>query len=139
MAKGIHPNTLAALEPTMYKKGKKPTGGRPKGSLSLKERFAKYIDIQTPIKMPDGSIKDVALMESIILSLLAKASKGEVKAVKEVFDRVYGKESQKLEVTGKDGMPLQAGYDQRLSEIYERSTKAFDSGPALSDPPLIEK
>lgn len=130
--KGVHPNSLKNLELGKFKPGEKH-GGRPKGALSLKERMAKFIDLQTKVKMPDGSITDATVMESIILSLLAQAAKGNINAIKEVLDRNFGKEAQPVELTGKDGQPIEIEHSRRLSEVYERAAEAFGAGCGLSD------
>lgn len=129
--KGRHPNSLANLKP--LKPGHPPMGGRPKGALSLKERMAKFIDLNTKVKMPDGTITDATVMEGIILSLLAQASKGNIQAIKEVLDRNYGKEADKVELTGSDGQPIAIEHSRRLSEVYERAANAFAERPRLPD------
>lgn len=45
-------------------------------------------------------------MQDIIKSLIANAKAGDVMSAKEVFDRVIGKATQPLEITGKDGEPI---------------------------------
>ena len=125
MAKGMHPNSLKALEATKWKKGKTPTGGRPKGALSLKERMDKYINLETKVVMPDGTITDKEVMDSIVLALLAKARKGDVPAAKEILDRYYGKQSDKLELTGKDGQPLEVQHTERLRDAWDGLADAF--------------
>ncbi len=126
MAKGMHPNSLAALEPTKWKKGKAPTGGRPKGALSLKERMDKYIDLPTKVVMPDGTITDKAVMDSIVLSIMAKARKGDVAAANLILERYYGKTAQPVELTGKDGKPLEVNHVAHLEHIYGGMKDAFD-------------
>lgn len=101
--KGNNPNSKKALEATKWKKGEVvPGGGRPKGSLSLKERMAQFVEIPVKIKMPDGSITDQSILDSIIMSLLHQAQKGNMVAVKEVFDRFYGKETQPIDIKGQE-------------------------------------
>lgn len=132
MPKGQHPNSLKNLELGRFPPGNS-LGGRPKGALSLKERMAKFIDLQTKVKMPDGSVTDATVMESIILSLLAQAAKGNINAIKEVLDRNFGKEAQPVELTGRDGQPIEIEHSRRLSEVYERAANAFGTRPRLPD------
>ena len=95
--KGNNPNSKAALK--SYKKGVSGNpSGRPKGSLSLKERMAKFLEIDIQVKMPNGSIQSQTMMDSILLSLLAQAQKGNLVAIKEVLDRNFGKEPEKHQV-----------------------------------------
>lgn len=102
--KGTNPNSKKALEPGMFKKGQKAPAkaGRPKGSLSLKERMERFVELKIKVKMPDGSIKDQAILDSIIMSMLSQAQQGNMVAVKEVFDRFYGKQVQPIDVTNKE-------------------------------------
>jgi hypothetical protein len=101
LPKGTHPNSLKALSKTQRKKGEGPLpgAGRPKGALSLKERLLRFLDIQiSGCSMPDGSIQDKTVLEQIILTLISRAIAGDIHAIKEVFDRGFGKETDKLEI-----------------------------------------
>lgn len=135
MGRGQHPNSKKALELGMFKKGQKPpaTSGRPKGSLSFKERAQKFLDIETKYKMPDGSFTDQTLLDGAILSLIAQANKGNVPALKELLERVFGKEVEKVELTGSDGQPIAIEHGARLSAVYERAANAFNAGPGILD------
>lgn len=128
MAKGVHPNSLAALEPGKFKPGHKMAKGRPKGALSLKERLDKYVDLPTKVVMPDGTITEKSVMDSIVLALLGKARKGDLGAAKEILDRYYGKQTEKMELTGKDGQPLAIEHSIGLSEAQRRLRAIIDSG-----------
>lgn len=46
-------------------------------------------------------------MENIAIALLAEAEKGNVRAFAEIRDTLYGKPVSTVEMTGKDGSPLQ--------------------------------
>ncbi len=97
--KGTNPNSKKALEPTKWKKGQAvPGAGRPKGALSLKERMKKFLDIEVNVKMPGGSIQSQSVLDSILLSLMSQAQKGNMMAIKEVLDRNFGKEPEKIEI-----------------------------------------
>ena len=116
---GHHPNSLKNLKP--YVKGKKPTGGRPKGSVSLTDAIRRAAErdytAQDPItkQMETKQIRDW-----VGIALAGKAMKGDIPAIKEMMDRLEGKVKEKIEVTGKDGEPFTAQYDQRLLDIYDR-------------------
>lgn len=97
--KGTNPNSLKAIEACKWKKGQSGNPkGKEKGSLSLKERMNKFLGLNVKVKMPDGTIKEQEVLDSIIMSLLAQAQKGNIVAIKEVFERNFGKEADKLEV-----------------------------------------
>jgi hypothetical protein len=135
MEKGKHPNSLAALEPTKWKKGEKPKGaGRPKGAVSITESLRRSLDrIAQGMDPIDKKAVSMPMRDWVGVALITKAASGDVAAIRELLNRIDGTIVGKIEVTGKDGQPLQTGYDQRLSEIYERASKAFGSRPALSD------
>lgn len=126
MAKGQHPNSKKALEPGKFKPGN-PGGGRPKGSLSLKERLDKYINLDTKVVMPNGTITDKSVMDSVVLAMLAKARKGDVAAANLILDRYYGKQSDKLQLTGKDDAPIEIEHTQRLRDAWSELDNAFAS------------
>jgi hypothetical protein len=91
--KGKHPNCVAARKKHEFKKGEPvPKGGRPKGSLSLKERMDKFMHLEIKVKMPDGSVTKQEIADSIAMSLITQAQKGNIAAIKELLDRYYGKE-----------------------------------------------
>lgn len=50
---------------------------------------------------------EVPTKEVLIAALLREAGKGNVVAIKEVFDRIEGRTKQPLELSGRDGLPIQ--------------------------------
>lgn len=134
--KGKHPNCLKALENGKFKKGHKANGGRPKGSLSYKERFRKYLELEVPFKLPNGKVENREILDGIILSALAQATKGDIRAMEFVFHRAFGKESEKVELTGKNGQPLAIEHGQRLRAAYERAAEVL--GSRIPDTGLIK-
>jgi len=139
VGKGKHPNSLKALEPTKWKKGFKPPGaGRPKGTPDYKSVFNKYLKTKRMTKLPDGSTEPREILEGIVLSALAKATNGDVRAMQFVFERTFGKEADKVELTGRDGNPLEIDHGRRLSEAEQRLIEAFGSGQGSIVPPSTE-
>lgn len=102
--RGRHPNSKKALEATQVKKGGpgKPGAGRPDGSRSLKDRLDKYLVLDVQTEMPNGTVQDIEYLDAIILSLMAEAKKGNTTAIKELFDRKFGKEPEKIEIDDKE-------------------------------------
>lgn len=97
--KGTHPNSKKALQLTQWKVGESGNPkGKPKGAMSLREHMKKFLDLNIQVKMPNGSIQDQTIMDSIILTLLSQAQKGNIIAIKEVLERNFGKEAEKIEV-----------------------------------------
>jgi hypothetical protein len=80
----------------MPKGGKQPGAGRPKGALAGHTILAQ--------EMRKALIEAAA--EEWGPSLIYSAKHGEVYAIRELFDRIFGKASQGIELTGKDGGPI---------------------------------
>ncbi len=77
-----------------FKKGQPGGPGRPKGSYDKKAAELKAALLAA---ITEQDIKDIAA------GLIRAAKKGEARAAKELFDRVWGKAPQAVEVTGEGG------------------------------------
>lgn len=77
--------------------GKK--GGRPKGTLAKSTLDAMELRKKLIAKYEEKH-------EAVTDALIFKAVMGDVPAIKELHDRVYGKSMQSIEMTGKDGAPI---------------------------------
>lgn len=85
-------------------------GGRPVGSLNkstLTALEARQLLIE----------KYMLRQEKIDNALLDEAEAGNVPAIKEVYDRVYGKAKSEIELYGKDGKDLIPEPTQRIKEL----------------------
>lgn len=78
--------------------------GRPKGSVSLSKLLEKALTQQIDVRDGTGEKKQVA--ELIVASMLKQALKGDMRAQKEIWDRIEGKAVAIMELTGKDGSPI---------------------------------
>jgi hypothetical protein len=97
--KGSAPNSKKNLELGKWLPGQSGNpAGKVKGTLNLKERLQTYLALDIKIKMPDGSIQDKSVLDGIVLSLLSQAQKGNIQAIREVFDRNFGKEADVLQI-----------------------------------------
>lgn len=89
----------------MARGGKRPGAGRPKdskeGQTLVKEKAL--------LVLREMVLREI---EPIALALIEKAKTGDVAAVKELFDRAFGKAPQAI--TGADGGPLQVVFDNAL-------------------------
>ncbi len=63
--------------------------------------------MKTKVKLPDGSNKEITMYEAAALGQLQSALKGNTNAWKEIQDSIHGKITEKSELTGKDGGPLE--------------------------------
>lgn len=103
--------------------GKK--GGRPKGTKTAvtiaKEKAREYL-----ARRVEEEIQPIAN------SLIEKASTGDVQAIRELFDRAWGKPAQGIELSGKDGDAIQIDVDsiKNMSEedINDYLKKKMNAG-----------
>lgn len=154
--RGKHPNSLKNLKVQKAGEPPPPGVGRKPGSLSYKELFAEVLVTELPDKTisqlingPNESLDIPAIfagcrsaLQVILVAMTIKASKGNVQAAEFVFNRAFGKESEKMELTGKDGERITADNSVRLSEVCERAAllvSAFSSRQQLSNETLAEK
>ena len=121
-----NPNITDYGHETRFKPGNK-LGGRPPGTgpAALQAKLDHYLNLDTQVILPDGTKDKRAVIDATILALLHKATRGDIPAIKEVFDRHYGKLSDKVELTGKDGAPLEVNHVAHLETIYGGMKDAF--------------
>jgi hypothetical protein len=102
--------------------GKK--GGRPKGTKTTvtiaREKAREYL-----ARRVEEEIQPIAN------KLIEKASTGDVPAIKELFDRAWGKPAQALEVSGKDGGAIVVDVDsiktmsdEEINELLKKKINA---------------
>lgn len=113
---------------TQFKPGHKSKGARPigVGSLALQKKLEQYLTLDTSVVLPDGTKEKREVIDRLVLSLLQKACSGDMPAIKEVFDRYYGKIADKVELTGKDGEALKINHSAHLEQLYGGMKDAFD-------------
>jgi hypothetical protein len=79
--------------------------GRPIGALNRSTILRKWADVRTQIVNPETKeIEAGTLEDKLALALWARAIDGDVQAIKEVLDSLYGKANQATDITtnGKD-------------------------------------
>ena len=92
--------------------------GRPKGSKNrstiLKKWLSTELDIVNPITKQEhrGTVED-----EVLLALLTKARQGDVPAIKEVLDTMYGKLTDKMQI---DVNQLDSDIERELALIAAR-------------------
>lgn len=113
---------------TQFKKGHKSKGARPIGTgmVALQAKLDKYLTLDTPVILPDGTKDRRAVIDAAILALAHKATRGDIAAIKELLDRYYGKTADKVELTGKDGEALKINNSVHLEQLYAGMKDAFD-------------
>lgn len=74
--------------------------GRPKGSRNLTTNLKEFLDLEIITADPITGDKVTCPVRSLVNAQLIKSAiNGDVKAIREIFDRIEGKPKQKLDVT----------------------------------------
>lgn len=103
----------------MFKKGNKG-GGRPRGSVPLatilKRLLEQKIDLKDPITK-EQTKKEI--QEALMLSLVGRGLKGDITAIKEIFERIDGKVPQSVQHAGDPaGAPIKT--EAKVFNIQDR-------------------
>ena len=90
--------------PENLKPAKKGDVRNPKGRGNSPGRatiLKKWLEVQAKLKNPiTGKIEKGVVEDKVILALISKALKGDVRAIQEIMDTKYGKILQKSEIKG---------------------------------------
>lgn len=81
--------------------------------------------------------KQVSVKDVLLATLIDKAFKGDLKSIQLLLDRAYGKASDKIEVTGKDGQSLGFDNASTLQEIDNRLAELLGDGENKPNSPEI--
>ena len=77
--------------------------GRPPGRLNSKTILNKYLHLVVEMKNPyTQQMEKIPISDAVGLSLISQALKGNVQAIKEIFDRTEGKSNQRVELANPD-------------------------------------
>lgn len=102
----------------MAKGGKRPGAGRPKDSKD-KQTLVKE---QALLLLREAVLKEIT---PVTKALIKKAKTGDVPAIKELFDRAFGKAPQAI--TDADGQSLVIAFDTAFKTYASLSTSGKDS------------
>ena len=99
--------------------------GRPDGSKNLSTILRDMLEEEIDVKVDDTGRKERRkFSELIIRKLIKRASDGDPRAIKEIFDRIEGRAKQSVDVTT-DGKPLNDEVDYtKLSDNVLRAIAA---------------
>lgn len=103
----------------MAKGGARPGAGRPKGSKDPNT----LVKEKALLALREMVLKDIT---PVTQALLRKAKTGDVPAIKELFDRAFGKAPQAI--TDADGQSLTIAFDQAFKAYASISSPSEDSG-----------
>ncbi len=117
---------------TPWEKGVCPNkNGRPKGAIGLTATLKKMLEIDVTLKNPFTNEKETKLArEWITGALIAKATKGDIPAAREVFDRVEGKAIQKVNtITTLDlsNINLSSLTDEQIERLIADNTTTVEA------------
>lgn len=90
---------------TSFKPGQSGnSAGRPKGIPNTKTRMRRLLELTEKIKNPvTGELEEFTIMEQLDMQLIAKARMGNLRAYKEIVDRIEGKATQAVDMTSGRG------------------------------------
>ena len=93
---------LPPPEETRFKPGQSGNpNGRPPGIPNAKTRYLRLLSLTEKIENPvTHELEEFSIMEQLDIRIIAKARKGDLAAYKEIMDRLEGKASQSVEVSG---------------------------------------
>jgi hypothetical protein len=119
-----------------FEKGKTPKGakpfkkgqsgnpaGRPEGSKNRATILRRLLETKTVFTNPLTLQKEtVSLEERVMIALIARASRGDITAIKEIQDTLYGKQSNvNLNFTPEE---LQSLTDEEFDALYSKVSRA---------------
>lgn len=101
-------NSLSQLKPIPFSSENQPDTPGIKPSKPNRSTIYKRI-LNTPVVVEDdnGELLSLSLHEAIALGQARSAMEGNTQAWKEIQDSIYGKQTEKTELTGADGQPLE--------------------------------
>lgn len=135
-----NPNIREISKGTQFKKGHKPTGHRPKGSISITDALRRTMERDFTQKDPiTGNQVTMQVRDWIGIAITGKAMKGDISAIREILDRLEGKTATPVELTGKDGEPIKTEQSICLSAINERLAEFVGVGADSDDSTLSQK
>ena len=121
--------------PHAWKKGQSGNlSGRPKVPQEIKDLIKKsrhtiYADIAEIRDMTRDELKDLVAHGTGGRAAIAHAYlKFNHQGIKIYEDRLIGKAVESVELSGKDGEPLQVDYHQQILDVINGSGKAADTG-----------
>ena len=97
--------------------------GRPKGAKNRSTILKKWIEVKVKIEDKDnplGREMSGTVEDQIALALLYKAIAGDVQAIKEINDTLYGKIPDKNQLTGADGKDLNTNITIELIDSSDK-------------------
>lgn len=106
------------------------TGGRPKGTKNRSTTLKNWTEVQSKFKDIDGKEVTGTYEDRIVLSLIQRALNGDVSAIKEILDTLYGK------ITDKQQTELKAqGFENKYADYTnEELIEALNSIPKIITP-----
>lgn len=110
-----NPNAAANLRPAKKGEVRNPKG-RPPGIPNAKTRYKRLLELTETIKNPvTGEMEEFSIIEQLDMQVIAKARKGDLRAYRELMDRLEGRAAQSIELDATvNGVNLSAEQAEQL-------------------------
>ena len=103
-----------------------PGGGRPKGSKSLTKILKEALEKDLALKdSKTGIVETKQISEWLVAAMVRDGIKGDLKAIREIYDRIEGKPLQKVNnVTSLDlsNIDLSSLTDEQIQKLIDDNT-----------------
>lgn len=110
-----NPNAAANLRPAKKGEVRNPKG-RPPGIPNAKTRYKRLLELTETIKNPvTGEMEEFSIIEQLDMQVIAKARRGDLRAYRELMDRLEGRAAQSIELDATvNGVNLSAEQAEQL-------------------------
>lgn len=104
-----NPNISEAGKKTRWKKGESGNkNGKPAGVLHSRTRLLRLLEVVVREENPiTREIEEFTILEKMDAAQIGKALNGDISAWNAILDRLEGKPAQGVELSGKDGGPIE--------------------------------
>jgi hypothetical protein len=94
--------------------------GKPKGIEHSKTRLQRLLKLTEKMQNPvTGELEDFSVMEQIDMIMISQARKGNLKAVRELLDRLEGRPTVSVESTGEITHKYEDMTDEQLDAVIK--------------------
>lgn len=115
-------------------KGRNPAG-RPKGRKNASTVLRELLECKIADVDENGNKIQISSMEKMLKTLIIKGHEGDIKAIREILERIEGKAVAKHEITGADGEALTVNTSVDVTSldarIAERIVKDEEEKPKV--------
>lgn len=115
-----NPRAVENLKPVKKGQVLNPNG-RPKGVPNAKTRYQRILNLVEKVKNPvTGEIEEFTVAEIMDMKMMQKARSGDVRAYKEIMDRLEGKATEHVEMESKTNMQVIMHDQARDESVFNK-------------------